>query len=196
MKPLNTLRIALLLAAALPLSACISLGGGKAPKRLMTLTATAQAPAGKGILATANAGLLVLEPETDRVLALPRVPVQVDDSQIAYLKDAQWVERPARLFRALVAETIRARGKRLVYEESQPLARDVLGGRLTAMGYDARSRSVVVRFDAMREGPNHAVETRRFEAVETNVTPNAEAVVPAINAAANRLAAEVADWIG
>jgi len=184
------------LAGALLLGGCLSFGGGKPPAVLMSLTPDAHAPAGAGIAAATSSGLLVVEPETDHSLAEPRVPVQIDDTQVAYLKDAQWVERPARLFRALLAETIRARGKRLVFEENEPLAREVLGGRLLAMGYDARSRSVVVRYDAMREGPGHAVQTRRFEATEANIEPNAKAVVPAINAAANKVAAEVADWVG
>lgn len=191
-------RIGLLgaLAAVSLLGGCVSFGGGKPPKVLMSLTSQARAPAGAGIAAPTSSGLLVVEPDTDRFLALPRVPVQVDDTQVAFLKDAQWVERPARLFRALLAETIRARGKRLVFEENQPLARDVLGGRLLAMGYDARTRSVVVRYDAMRETTGHAIQTRRFEAVESNVEPDAKAVVPAINLAANKVAAEVADWVG
>ena len=190
------MRLAMLAGATLLLAGCLSLGGGKAPRELMTLTPVARATTGAGIAAPLSAGLVVAEPETDQVLALPRVPVQVDDTRVAYLKDAQWVERPARLFRALLAETIRARGKRLVFEESAPLARDVLGGRLLAMGYDARTRTVVVRFDAMRDSSGHAIQTRRFEVVVSNVAPTAGAVVPAINAAANQVAAQVADWIG
>jgi cholesterol transport system auxiliary component len=181
---------------ALPLAACISLGGGKPPEQLMSLTAEARAPAGATVSAPLSAGLLVVEPDTDRVLGLPRIPVQVDDTRVAYLKDAQWVERPARLFRGLLAETIRAHGKRLVFEESEPLARDVLAGRLTAFGYDARARAVVVRYDAIRESADHSARSRRFEARVEGVAPKSEAVVPALNRAANQVAAEVADWIG
>lgn len=187
---------AALLSLALPvaLAGCLGLGG-KPPKQLMSLTAEAHAPVGAGVSAPASAALLVVEPETDRSLALPRVPVQVDPTTIAYLKDAQWVERPSRLFRALLAETIRAQGKRLVLEESEPLAREVLGGRLIAFGYDAASRSVVVRYDATRESAGHEIRSHRFEARESGVAPRADAVVPAINRAANKVAAEVADWV-
>ncbi|MBU6266311.1 MAG: membrane integrity-associated transporter subunit PqiC [Sphingomonadales bacterium] len=193
----TTPRFLLLAALAAPLLAgCISIGGGgKPPKALMSLMPEARAPAGSGVSAPLASGLLVSEPDTDRVLALPRVPVQVDDTHLAYLKDAQWVERPARLFRALLAETIRAHGKRLVFEDNEPLARDVLGGRLLAMGYDGRTRSVTVRYDAMRQRPGQPVATRRFEASVSGVEPNADAVVPALNRAANKVAADVADWV-
>jgi len=191
-----TLRPLLAASLLLPLAGCISLGGGKAPKQVMTLTPEARAPVGATVSAPLSAGLLVVEPDTDRVLGLPRVPVQIDDTRVAYLKDAQWVERPARLFRALLAETIRAKGKRLVFEESQPLAREVLTGRLTAFGYDARSRSAVVRYDATRESADHSIQTRRFEARVEGVAPKAEDVVPALNRAANEVAAQVADWVG
>ncbi|MDE2403753.1 MAG: membrane integrity-associated transporter subunit PqiC [Sphingomonadales bacterium] len=191
------LRTILLAALATPLLAgCISIGGGgKPPKALMSLTPAAHAPAGAGVSAPLASGLLVTEPDTDRVLALPRVPVQVDDTHLAYLKDAQWVERPARLFRALLAETIRAQGKRLVFEETEPLARDVLGGKLLAMGYDARTRAVTVRYDAMRERPGQPVATRRFEASVAGVPAQADAVAAALNQAANKVAADVADWV-
>lgn len=195
--PRMTLRPLVAASLLLPLAACISVGGGgKPPKSLMSLTPEVRAPAGAGVSAPLSSGLLVVEPDTDRVLGLPRVPVQVDDTRVAYLKDAQWVERPARLFRALLAETIRAKGKRLVFEESEPLARDVLTGRLTAFGYDARTRSAVVRYDASRQSADHAVQTKRFEASVPNVAPRAEDVVPALNRAANDVAAQVADWVG
>jgi cholesterol transport system auxiliary component len=40
------------------------------------------------------------------------------------------------------------------------------------------------------------VETRRFEAIEPGVAPEAEAVAPALNRAANSVARQVADWVG
>jgi cholesterol transport system auxiliary component len=188
------LPLALPFALPFVLGGCLGLGG-KPPKQLMSLTAEAHAPVGAGVSAPATSALLVVEPETDRALALPRVPVQVDPTTIAYLKDAQWVERPARLFRALLAETIRAQGKRLVFEESEPLAREVLGGRLSAFGYDAASRSVIVRYDATRESTGHEIRSHRFEVRESGVAPRADAVVPALNRAANKVAAQVADWV-
>jgi cholesterol transport system auxiliary component len=98
----------------------------------------------------------------------------------------------------LLAETIRAKGKRLVIEQGDASegGKSILAGRLLDMGYDARSQSVVVRFDAMREDPAGNTATRRFEATVPGVSPKVEAVAPALNKAANDVAAQVADWVG
>ncbi|HOB15343.1 MAG TPA: ABC transporter [Novosphingobium sp.] len=199
--PRNLLRRSVLTVLPLALSACVSLGGGggKGPATLLTLTPAATAPAGSAISAPAAEALMVMEPETDQSLAVLRVPVQVDDANIAYLQGAQWVERPTRLFRALLAETLRAKTGRLVLEDSQsnvPVAGLRLSGRLIAMGYDARSRSVVVRFDAIRTGPNGEVQTKRFESVIDGVAPVPAEVGPALNKAANAVADDVAAWFG
>ena len=71
-----------------------------------------------------------------------------------------------------------------------------LAGRLLDMGYDARSQSVVVRFDAMRSDEAGNVVSRRFEATVPGVPPKVEAVAPALNKAANDVAVQVADWVG
>ena len=192
-------RAALIVLAPLALSACVSLGGGgKVPASLLTLTPAQSAPAGASASAAPGEALMVMEPETDQHLAVLRVPVQVDDANIAYLQDALWVERPARLFRALLAETLRAKSGRLVLEDSQssvPVAGTRLSGRLIAMGYDARSGSVVVRYDAIRTGPKGEVQTKRFESVVGGVAPKPAEVGPALNKAANDVARQVAEWM-
>lgn len=192
------LRKVTVFAAFALLTGCVSLGGGKPPKQLIGLTAQATAPAGALGAGTLGDALVVIDPDTDRRLEAQRIPVQVDDSTIAYLTDAQWVERPARLFRRLLAETIRAQGKRLVLEGSddETGARTTLSGRLIDMGYDARTSSVVVRFDALREDAKGGIESRRFEAVVPGVSPKAGAVAPALNKAANDVAGQVAAWVG
>ncbi len=196
---LGLLRTGSLAILPLVLSACVSLGGGgKLPASLLTLTPTEAAPAGSVASATPAEALMVMEPETDQSLAVLRVPVQVDDANIAYLQDALWVERPARLFRALLAETLRAKSGRLVLEDSQssvPVAGTRLSGRLIAMGYDARSGSVVVRYDAIRTGPKGEVQTKRFESVVGGVAPKPAEVGPALNKAANDVARQVAEWM-
>lgn len=184
----------------LALTACVNIGNKtKLPATLLTLTSTAVAPAGSAASATAAEALMVLEPETDQTLSVLRIPVQVDEANIAYIKGAQWVERPARLFRALLAETLRAKGSRLILEDTQatvPLAGSRLAGRLIAMGYDAQSKSVVVRYDAIRTGANGEVQTKRFESVIPGVKAKGETIAPALNRAANDVAAQVADWVG
>lgn len=179
------------------LAGCISFGA-KAPKSLIGLTADNTAPAGPLAQGTPGQSLIVLDPQTDQRLDVQRVAVQVSDTQVAYVKDVLWVERPARLFRHLLAETIRARGKHLVLEASDQSAsgNQSLSGRLVDMGYDARSRSVVVRFDAMRVNAKGVIEAQRFEDVEPGVGPDSEDIAPALNRAANKVAAQVADWVG
>lgn len=191
-------RIGLAGALALFLSGCVNLGGGKAPPTLVSLTAASAAPAGTNVTGSLKEALVVAEPETDRRLAVQRIPVQIDDANVAYLQNAQWVERPARLFRALLAETIRAKTGRLVIEDDQAEAtgNTRLAGRLLDMGYDARRQSVVVRYDAIREGAGGIITTRRFEAVVPGIQPKTEFVGPALNQAANQVAQQVADWIG
>ncbi len=182
---------------AILLAGCISLGG-KAPKVLAGLTAEQSPAAGAMIGGPTAEALVVLDPEAGRKLDVLRIPVQIDDARIAYLTDVTWVERPARLFRQLLAETIRARGKRLVLEGGDEglTSKTTLSGRLVEMGYDARSQSVVVRYDALRADGKGAVEARRFEAVVPGVAATAEAVAPALNRAANQVARQVADWVG
>jgi len=187
-----------LLAACLLLAGCVSFGGGKAPDRMISLTADSTAPAGDMLPGAEGGAIVVLDPETTRVLDVTRVPVQVDSSTVAYLQDAVWVDRPARLFRGVLAETIRAKTGRLVVEggEFDIKQKQVLSGRLLDMGYDARDQAVVVRFDAMIEDAEGEVRSRRFEAVVPGIAAEAAQVAPALNEAANEIAAEVADWVG
>lgn len=183
---------------ALLLGGCLGLGGGKLPATLIALTASKAPAAGSGISGTQDDALVVQEPDVDRKLAVLRVPVRVNGSSIAYLADAAWVERPARQFRGLLAETLRASGKRLVLEDDGTAgpAAHRLGGRLVDMGYDAAQQAVVVRFEAVRSTRGGAVETRRFESVVPGVPAKPEAIAPALNRAANAVAADVAAWMG
>ena len=186
-------------ALLLALSGCISLGGGggKPPGALLTLTADQQVPAGSTTSGTYAGAILVMEPETDQRLAVVRIPVQVDDTQVAYLVGAAWVERPARLFRALLAETLRSHTGALVIEDTQAAPNNGirLSGRLLDMGYDARTGSVVVRFDAMRTGANGGVTIKRFESIVPGIPAEAALVGPALNKAANDVARQVAAWL-
>jgi cholesterol transport system auxiliary component len=188
-------KLALAVLTPFALAGCINLGGGKPPPSLLTLTPAVRAPAGP-VLTTKNAdSVAVFVPEVDKVLATTRVPVQVSDTGIAYLTGAAWAERPELLFQDLIVENIRARGKRLVLAEDLGQAQVRISGRLQAMGYDARSQSVTVRFDAQRIGGDGVTSTRRFEAVEKNIGPLAANIAPALNLAANDVAGQVADWV-
>ena len=194
---LAAVRIAIVSAAALALTGCLGLGGGKAPPSLLSLTPAKVAPAGALASGTGATAIMVMEPDTDKRLAVQRVPVQISASSVAYLTDALWVERPARLFRGLLAETLRAQSGRLVLEDDRaaPLIGTRLAGRLLDMGYNAQDMTAVVRFDAFRTGPKGEVATKRFEAVVPGVPAKPEAVGAALNRAANDVAGQVAEWM-
>jgi len=182
---------------ALPLTGCLSLGG-KAPDELYTLTPARVAPAGAGTTAPATSALAILEPNVGQRLNVTRIPVQMTDSTLAYLKDAVWVEKPARLFQNLVVESVRARGNRLVVREGDLGYNAItqLSGNLLDMGYDVASGSVVVRYDGVLQSPDGQVRTRRFESRVSGVAAEAGAVGPALNQAANDVADQVAEWVG
>ncbi len=193
----TTIRAAAIGALALALAGC-GLTGPKPPPTLFTLAPDRPMAPGGGFTGKSADAIVVLDPATDRRLGVQRVAVQVDASNVAYLKKAMWVERPARLFGSLIAEAIRAKGNRLVFAQGdvEGTGRTQLGGRLLDMGYDAASASVVVRYDAVRETPGGAVTTRRFEASEPVGKADPALVGPALNRAANKVAGEVADWVG
>ncbi|MBX7483205.1 ABC-type transport auxiliary lipoprotein family protein [Qipengyuania qiaonensis] len=192
----STVKLAAL-APALLLGGCLSFGGD-APDSLLTLTPAATAPAGAGPSAGRGNPLAIVEFEASKAIDVTRVPVQVTDTQLAYLQDAVWVDRPARLFGQLVAETIRSRTNRIVVDGSDPgmSATDRLYGTLRSFGYDARTAEAVVVFDAVRNGSDSVALTRRFEARVPVAAPETAFVGPALNEAANDIAGQVADWVG
>lgn len=185
------------LGTALVLQGCISLGKDPPPS-LLTLSPVASVPVGTSASGSTSQILAVMVPGAPQKLDVTRVPVQVDDATLAYLKDAVWVEKPARLFGRLLVETIRAQQKRMVIEGSDssfaPTTR--LSGQLVEMGYDAPTQSAVVRFDGVIRQEDGTILSRRFEARVPGVLPEAREVGHALNEAANRVAAEVAEWVG
>lgn len=193
----KTHRAAVAAAALLSLTGCLGLGG-KPPKSLITLTPGAMAPAGSVASGTARTAITMSDFDAPAKLDVTRVPVQVTDSEIAYVKDAVWNEKPARLLRRLIAETIRARGDRLVIDGDDPgaLAETRVSGTLREFGYDARTSEVVLVLDAAKAGAGSSVVTRRFEARVPGVEAKPVPVGAALNEAANKVATEVAAWVG
>ncbi|MEE4155598.1 MAG: ABC-type transport auxiliary lipoprotein family protein [Erythrobacter sp.] len=192
-------------ALALMLGGCVSLGAD-APDSLLTLTPDVSAPIGMNAASGGEAeapAIGVLTPEVPAKLDVLRLPVTVDATQIAYLPETYWVEKPARLFRRLIGESLRARVAEregsapliLDSDDTPVLASVVVRGTLSELGYDAPTSSVVVRFDAVRSNSEGRAITRRFEARETGVLPETAAIAPALNRAANRVAGEIADWV-
>ena len=197
MTPTYAARCAILPALALALSGCLSLGKDP-PDNLLNLTPTTQAAAGTGATGTFDIALAILDLQAPQKLNVTRVPVTTGDSSLAYLKDAEWVEKPARLFGRLLADTIRAKGNRLLVNgtDLEFQAASKLSGTLSAMDYDAATGSVVVRFDAVLQSGDSQVTTRRFEAIIPGIAAEPAAVGDALNRAANQVADEVAEWAG
>ncbi|MEP7316242.1 MAG: ABC-type transport auxiliary lipoprotein family protein, partial [Sphingomicrobium sp.] len=115
----------------------------------------------------------------------------------AYIKDLTLVDTPDRLFKDLVAETVLRTTNRVVLDSDQSTLDPglVVSGRLTDFGYEAGQGNVLVRYDAaLSTKGGTRVETRRFEA-RVPADGTAATVGPALNQAANQVAAEVALWI-
>lgn len=195
------LRLAAPIALALAASACSLgglMGGGKAPAMLLSLTPEAPLPDQIVRSATASETVTIGVPVVAKELRALRVPVQVSPTQIAYVTDLQWVDTPDRLFQGLLAETVRRTTNRVVLDSQQATLDPglVVSGQLQRFGYDQASGDVIVRYDAAKSTAGGArVDTRRFEA-RTPASGDAATVGPALNQAANRVALEVAGWIG
>ena len=184
-------------AAAMALTGCISLGK-EPPDQLLNLTAASPAPAGTAASGNVDAALAILDLQAPQKLIVTRVPVVMDGSSLAYLKDAEWVEKPADLFGRLLADTLRAKGNRLVVSgtDLEYAAATKLSGTLAAMEYDASRGAAVVRFDAVLQTGDSQILTRRFESEVTGVSAEARPVGEALNRAANDVAGQVAEWVG
>ncbi len=198
MNPMS--RLAASVALVLTLSACMGglLGGGaETPPWLLTLTP--QAPAPENIARTAAPGeaVTIELPVVPKEIRTNRVPVHSGPIAIAYVKDLTWVDTPDKLFQDLLTETVTRTTSRVVLDPRQSSLDPgvTVTGNLSRFGYDAQEGMVVVRYDAaMTRAGGPAVTTRRFEAKEP-ADGTASSVATAINAAANRVAIDVAQWI-
>lgn len=194
------LRVAAPVALALSLTACMGglLGGGKTPPWLLTLTP--QAPAPESVVRTAGPGeaVTIAIPVIPKEIRTTRIPVHSGPIAIAFVEDLTWVDTPDRLFQDLLTETVTRMTNRVVLDPNQSALDPgvTISGNLSRFGYDAQEGAVVVRYDAaMARAGGASVSTRRFEAREP-ADGTASSVAPAINAAANRVAMEVAQWVG
>jgi cholesterol transport system auxiliary component len=186
------------IAAALPLSACISFGA-KPPPSLLTLTSAAASAANSGTTVNAAQAIIVGVPAVPQAIATTRVPVSVNATAIAYVENAVWVEAPARLFQRLLSETIAAKtGKTVVDPKQTALVPAMqLSGQLLRFGVDEASSDAVIVYDAvLTRDAGKTVMTRRFEARSKAATITAQPVGEALNLAANSIAGEIATWVG
>lgn len=197
-------KLALLaLPLAIGLSGCIKFGA-EPPASLLNLTPTSPIAVGTSISSATARSITLTVPSVSQELAVSRVPVRSSDTSVAYLKDAQWVEAPNRLFARLMSDTITARTGRVVLSLRQSLSDPGarLGGELRNFGIDATTNEAVVTFDAtlVRDSDARSAsqnfEKRRFEARVPLTAIEASAAGVALNTAANQVAAQVADWVG
>ena len=182
--------------AALSLAACF--GGKKVPPTLLTLNSTAALPASIARTAAAGEALTIDVPIISKELSTTRVPALVGPTAVAYIEGLQWVESPDKLFQDLLQETVTRTTNRVVLDPRQAsLDPGVsLSGTLTRFGYDTATSTVVVRYDGtLASAGGTRVATRRFEA-RVPADGTAATVGPALNAAANQVAAQVAAWLG
>lgn len=173
-------------------------GGGKAPTTLQTLTPEAADPGPLTRAASAGQAVTIGTPVVPKELRTVRVPAQISPTDIQYVTNLQWVDTPDKLFQNLLEETVRRTTSRIVLDPSQPSFDPglVVTGQLQRFGYDAASGQAVVVYDASlsTEGGSR-VEARRFTA-SAPADGSGASVGPALNHAANEVAAEVAKWIG
>ena len=183
--------------ACLALSGCVKLGS-KPPPQLLTISADATLPPGQSVSSAGIPTVMVITPEVPRKIDTMRVPVQINATAVAYVKDAQWSDTPRRMFARLLIDTIAAGGDAFVTSGDlygMP-AGARLSGELVDFGVDGTRREAVVTFDAVLAKPDgdQAVR-RRFTARVPMEDIEADKVAAPINRAANQVAAEVAAWV-
>jgi cholesterol transport system auxiliary component len=192
----NVARLMLPLSLAVALAGCVNLGG-KAPPSLLVLTPKQEVAGGTLRSGAAKDALVVLIPEVPRKLETTRVPVQIDSSNIAYVTNAVWADKPARLMQMLLMEIVAAKNGKLVLNEVDAggKAADFLGGTLLEFGLDASRNEAVVIYDAVRLQNGKPVEKRRFEARSSVIAIEAKPAGAALNEAANTVANDIAVWL-
>lgn len=194
----NVKSVAVAVTLALLLGGCALMGGGKTPASLVTLSSTAPDPGPIARNSAAGESITIDVPVVAKEIRTTRVAAQTGTTTVAYIKDLTLVDTPDRLFRDLVAETVLRTTNRVVLDSDQATLDPgmVVTGRLTNFGYEAGQGNVLVRYDAAMAAKGGAgVQTRRFEA-RVPADGTAATVGPALNDAANQVAAEVAQWIG
>ena len=187
----------LALTVLLTLPGCISFGG-KPPQQLLSLDATQKVAPG-ALRSGAGGSLIVADPEAPKMLDTVRVPVRVTPTSVAYVTKVQWADTPRHLFQKVLAETISATTNRIVLDPGQysgdPGQR--LMGELIDFGIDASTNSAVVTYDAILAGPGGKVIAKQRFTASQPVGRKIEAITVGapLNAAANKVAADVAAWL-
>ncbi|MFT8737269.1 MAG: ABC-type transport auxiliary lipoprotein family protein [Zymomonas mobilis] len=186
--------------AALLTAGCVNIGNHKPPKNLLTLTATAAAPANDKPSSQSKPLLLVAPPAVPAELKVTRIPVTTSPTTIAYLTDAVWVDSPSHLFGNVLSETIASHNRFMVVSYRSAVGVSYrLTGNLSAFGLDAVHQQVVITYDAFFRGSNdkkmETVTSHHFEIRQPVTKQDAVSVANILNKAANQLSGEVASWL-
>src|SRR5436190_9259046 len=173
-------------------------GGEKSPATLLTLSSEAPDPG--QIVRAANAGeaVTIADPVVAKELRTVRVAVQATPTDVQYVSNLQMADTPDQLFRELVEETVRRTTNRVVLDPHQASLDPglLVTGALQRFDYDAATGQVIVQYDgSLLTAGATRVETRRFTATAP-ADGSAGTVGPALDSAANRVAAEIAKRIG
>lgn len=189
-------RATLAIGLVIGLSSCVSFGG-EAPPAMLMLTADNNVAPGATRSALQTDALVIQTPDVPRKLDTNRVPVQIDASSVAYIKDAVWSDKPARLMQLLLSETVSAKSGNMVLSEVDAggKAGRLISGSLLEFGIDAATNEAVVVYDAVKITRGQATEKKRFEARRRVSEIKAPAVGSALNEAANDVASQIADWV-
>lgn len=190
-------KVVLSAAMLVALSACVSLGG-KPPAQLLNLTSSERIAANTVVSAAPGEAIAIALPSAPQAIATTRVAVNDGPISIAYIKDAVWVEPPARLFQRLLVETVASRTGKVVIDARQLSNAPslTLGGQLKQFGIDVATQQAVVVFDAVLSHENaKRIDTRRFEQRVSISTITALPAGAGLNMASNKVAADVAEWI-
>lgn len=182
--------------ALLALPACISFGEDP-PPFLLTLSPTQPVAAGASPTVANGTPITIAEPQIPNKLNTNRLAVTTGETTVAYFPGAMWTDTPNALFRELVSEAVAARTGRVVLNPRQYTSEPgiIVTGQLHEFGYDSRTREVVIRYDAMINSEGGGVRSRRFEAREPVAVEEPQYLAQALNQAANRVAAELSDWV-
>ena len=194
----NVMRAAAAVLIVAGASGCALMGGGKAPKNLITLSSTAPDPGPIARSGNAAESVTIEAPVIAKEIRTTRVAAQVGSTTVAYIKDLTLVDTPDKLFKDLLGETVLRTTNRVVLDPQQSNLDPglMVTGRLTNFGYDGSQGTAFVRYDAaLSTAGGTRVETRRFEA-RAPADGTAATVGPALNQAANEVAVQVASWIG
>jgi cholesterol transport system auxiliary component len=177
-------------------------GAGRLRAARRDRAAGAEAPASAAAQpGVAGARTLVVEPPlAAAALRTLRIPVVTSDTSLAWLKDAQWLEAPARQFQGLLLAALGAQPGIAAVDARlhDGAGARRLGGSLDALGVDARTpgrQLATVRFTAVLSGARGTLlGTAAFEASRPVDASDPDSVVRGLSAAAREAAEAAARW--